>query len=126
MADNGEPKPEEKPSADIKLEAPAGYVTLIIAALITGVLVFFLGLARRRAAIERNKALVLQEELDKAKDQAKLDENQKVRDEAAKKILELQVKVDTSNERLEKLDEEHEAYVKKLKEVNSWDDLFKD
>lgn len=124
MADNGEAA--DKPAADIKIEAPAGYVTLIIAALITGVLVFFLGLARRRASIERNKALLLQEELDKAKDQAKLDENQKVRDEAAKKILDLQVKVDSSMERLEKLDEDHEAYVKKLKKVNSWDDLFKD
>lgn len=126
MADNGEATPVERPRADVKLEAPAGYVTLLIAALITGVLIFFLGLARRRAAIERNKALLLQEELDKAKDQAKLDENQKVRDEAAKKVLELQVKVDTSHERLEKLDEAHEAHIKRLKKVNSWDDLFKD
>ena len=123
---NSESTPEESGKVDVKLEAPAGYVTLVIAALITGVLFFLLGLARRRAAIERNKALLLQEELDKAKDQAKLDENQKVRDEAAKKILDLQVKVDSSMERLEELDESHEVYVKKLKKVNSWDDLFKD
>ena len=111
---------------ELKIEGHASVIGLVVAALITGILVLFLGLARRRAAIERNKALVLEEKLSKVKEQAKLDVNQKVRDAAAKKILDLQLKVDDSNERLEELDEQHAAYVKKLRKVNSWDDLFKE
>jgi len=120
--------PGEKPetTTELKIEGHASVIGLVVAALITGVLFFFLGLARRRAAIERNKALVLGEKLERVKEQAKLDESQKVRDEAARQILDLQLKVDDSNERLEELDKQHEVYVKKLRKVNSWDDLFKD
>jgi len=116
--------PDKK--TELNISAPASIFGLVLAAIITGVLAFLLGLARRRAAIERNKALVLEEQLEQVKEKAKLDENQKVRDEAAKKILELQEKVDNSTERLEALDEQHEDYVKQLKKVNSWDDLFKE
>jgi uncharacterized protein HemX len=123
MAD-AEPTPE--PAAKVEIEGHASVIGLIIAALITGILAFFLGLARRQAAIERNKRLVLEEKLERVKEQAKLDENQKVRDEAAKKVLDLQVSVDNSNERIEELDKQHLGYVEKLKKVNSWDDLFKD
>jgi type II secretory pathway pseudopilin PulG len=132
--DNATPKEQGNPTLQMKIAGPeevriggvGSIVAIVVLAVISAVLTILVASARRRAAIERTKAKLAEEKLAKAKDDAKLEQNQAKRDAAARRILELQTVVDNSYERIEELDKAHNDRVKELAKVTSWDDLFED
>ena len=128
------PSPEEGPSLQMKIAGPeeirvggAGLiVALCVLGLVTAALTILLALAKRRAAIERSKAKIAEEALEKARETAKLDANEKARDDAAVAIGGLLEKVDKSKAEIPRIDAETAEAEKKLAKVTSWDELFKD
>lgn len=126
--------PEERPSLQLQIAGPEevrvggikSIVAICVLGLVTAFLTILLGLAKRRAAIERSKAKIAEEKLEQARDQVKLNENKAERDAAAAAIGELLKTVDESKDRIKELDAGLEETEKRLARATSWDELFED
>jgi hypothetical protein len=126
--------PEGRPSVMMKIAGPeevriggaGSIVAICVLGVITAFLTILVALARRRAAIERNKVKLLEEEVLQMKEQEKLAENEKIRDQALSTIRDLEADVKRAQVRIAEHDKKAQEAVAKIKEATSWDELFKD
>lgn len=134
MADDKPEAKEEKPSLMMQIAGPeevrvgsaGSVVAIVVLGVVTAVLTILLALAKRRARQELNKSRLLEEKLAAERDRVRLEDNDKLRKEAIKTIQALETSVQDSRKRIENLDGQHQDYVKKLRKVTSWDELFEE
>lgn len=127
------PKVNEKdiPNLMLKIAGPEniriGGIGLLVAlatlGLTSGILVIFLALARRKIAMEKNKASILEEKLKQVSEQKKLTTNQKKREESLKIISKLLEDVIEKKSIILEQEKEAKRYAEKLDKVNDWEEL---
>ena len=126
--------PEERASLQMQIAGPeevrvggvGSIVAICVLGLITAFLTILLAMAKRKAAIERTKAKVAEEKLERAREDVKLKENKKERDAAAAAIGPLLKEVDQSKARISDIESDLGETKAKLAKVSSWDELFED
>jgi hypothetical protein len=96
----------------------------LLVALVVGLQTFALLMSKKKIGGQKAEALRLHEAFIRAQETAKLEQNQEAREAAARETARLSEVLVQHQAKMEALEKERAAHLKRVEDVVSWDELF--